>query len=245
MLTTVCAQSLDDATHDDEIERFSAERISFVSADRCRADTVMVDHLRLRSQVTRSQIQSTAEELRSQDKMEESVSQVDFDQLQIKNREYVYYLSEGNALLLVEKTRVMHSMRQHNQTMDQLGVVGNQSDDLDESIANNIRLIARLAKEQGIVDSEVAAGKRLYRANKAHLEQYRVPSVVKYVGDVQAKQKNEVQVKTWSRRVQIADAQLQTHKKAWNQVTDQIQAAGPRYQVDSYGGSSSGGGLFA
>ena len=27
--------------------------------------------------------------------MEESVSQVDFDQLQIKNREYVHYLSEG------------------------------------------------------------------------------------------------------------------------------------------------------
>ena len=39
----------------------------------------------------------------------------------------------------------------------------------------------RLAKEQGVVDNEVAAGKRLYSANKAHLEQYRVPSVVKYV----------------------------------------------------------------
>ena len=45
--------------------------------------------------MTKGQITSTTEELKSQDKMEESVSQVDFDQLQIKNREYVHYLSEG------------------------------------------------------------------------------------------------------------------------------------------------------
>ena len=57
---------------------------------------------RLKSQVTKGQITSTTEELKSQDKMEESVSQVDFDQLQIKNREYVHYLSEG-ALCVMKR----------------------------------------------------------------------------------------------------------------------------------------------
>lgn len=210
--------------------KFSAERIVFVSGERCKAETAMVDHLRLKSQVTKGQITSTTEELKSQDKMEESVSQVDFDQLQIKNREYVHYLSEGNALLLVEKTRVMHSMRQHNHTMDHLNDASNISDSLDDSVATTERMMARLAKEQGVVDNEVAAGKRLYSANKAHLEQYRVPSVVKYVEDVQTKHRSEVQMKTWVRRVQIADAQMQTHKKAWLLVTDQMHASGPRYQ---------------
>jgi len=206
--------------------KYSAERIAFVSGERCKADTVMVDHLRLRSQVTRGQIASTAEELRSQDKMEESVSQVDFDQLQIKNREYVHYLSEGNALLLVEKTRVMHSVRQHNHIIGLLGDASGVCDTLGDSIATNQRMMARLAKEQGVVDNEVAAGKRLYRANKAHLEQYRVPTVVKYVEDVQQGQRSSVQLKTWVRRVQIADAQMHVHKKAWNQITEQITAAG-------------------
>jgi hypothetical protein len=43
------------------------------------------------------------EELDKQESMEESVSQIDFDQLKIKNKEYVSALGEGNELLMIEK----------------------------------------------------------------------------------------------------------------------------------------------
>ena len=49
----------------------------------------------------------------------------------------------GNALLLVEKTRVMHSMRQHNHTMDHLNDASNISDSLDDSVATTERMMAR------------------------------------------------------------------------------------------------------
>jgi xanthine dehydrogenase molybdopterin-binding subunit B len=63
---------------------------------------------------------------------------VDYDQLKIKNTEYVHYLHEGNSSLLVEKTNVMHSMRQHNSAVNHLQGATKVQQDLENHLVSTL-----------------------------------------------------------------------------------------------------------
>jgi len=203
-------------THD---KKYNADSVTRYSSEKLKADSVLIEQYRLKMQVSRDGLMKLSRKLLGLEDLEGSISMVDFQQIKIVNNQYLERLKNSNELIVREKTNLMHSQHIISQGTEGLRQVERMSDQLEKNIQDVERLYRVLDKEMLIVSSECGSGKRMNGQLRAQVERFKVPSVMEYVGykaDMLATKKS---VKTWNRRVEVAEQELRKHKVAWGMVS--------------------------
>jgi len=203
-------------THD---KKYNADSVTRYSNEKLKGDSVLMEQYRLKMQVSRDGLIKLSRKLLGLEDLEGSISMVDFQQIKIVNNQYLERLKNSNELIVREKTNLMHSQHIISQGTGGLRQVERASDQLDKNIQDVERLYRVLDKEMAIVSSECESGKRMNGQLRQQVERFKVPSVMEYVGykaDMLATKKS---VKTWLRRVEVAEQELRKHKVAWGMVS--------------------------
>lgn len=162
------------------------------------------------------------EELHSRENMEESVTQVDFDQLKIKNNEFQKYVQRGNEMLLKEKFNVTMATRTNNQLHHKLKEANGETREVDTAISTFRRLIDVISREQRNIDEELKFAKQEYKEKVEQLSLYRAPDVLAYVAEKAQIQTERYEIHLWEERLNVASAEMQHAKRVWNQYASSL-----------------------
>ncbi|KAJ3290327.1 hypothetical protein HK104_006846, partial [Borealophlyctis nickersoniae] len=201
-----------------------AERVLRYFEEKIRAKDAIIEKVRLKNATLKVQKNKLHLQLKQKEEMGEVLHAIDFDQLQIENKQYLAKIEERNAELLKLKMTAGNTVQILNFYKKKLQNLTQESEKLRFEINQREELLAKLTAEAKIVAVEHEKAESLNTKIRSQMEEFRVPHVMDYVS-VKAQQ-NELQrkLKSWERKVEIAVMQAQRVRKIWHQMCLQGQA---------------------
>ncbi|UJR16150.1 hypothetical protein I4U23_003061 [Adineta vaga] len=194
----------------EKIERYFNERIKNRES--------LTNKLRDRSMGFKRQIVRLDNQLRQKEEMGETLHEVDFNQLQIENKQYLERIDEKNHDLIVLKQQVGKATQSLNRLKDDLHRQNKELAETEQRIQKQINL-----REHSELDM-VSASEEHGRVAKIHghlaeqTENYRVPEVLDYVKKKALLYNLERDCEVWERKVEIAAMALQQSKQQWQSL---------------------------
>ena len=145
----------------------------------------------------------------------DSITRVDFEQLQISNAQYTAALAEGIRNVVDHKRRVMDSTTELNHEMARVKKTNKMNEELYHQIDSVTRMTHILGKEMSHVVTENEKQKRLYAELKEQIVSFRAPSVLEFMQEMVKIDLAKANVVVMERKVKIAETFVQQHKLAW------------------------------
>ncbi|RKO97323.1 hypothetical protein CXG81DRAFT_6900, partial [Caulochytrium protostelioides] len=189
-----------------------AERMVRYYEERLRNKAPLVEKLRLKNAAIRSQKYKLHQQLTQKEELGHVLHAVDFDQLQIENRQYLTTIEERNRELVQLKMRVGKALIQLNHHKARLasGVQGNAQ--LEKDLAQRTQLLASMQQESETVAVVADRIHKQYEATANEAQAYQVPQVMDYLGLITACEHLSKTKHMWSRKVSIAEMQANAIK---------------------------------
>ncbi|KND01403.1 uncharacterized protein SPPG_03213 [Spizellomyces punctatus DAOM BR117] len=195
-----------------------AERVLRYFEDKIRGKDAIIKKTRLKNSTIKLQKNKLHLQLKQKEEMGEVLHAIDFDQLQIENKQYLAKIEERNAELLKLKMTAGNTQQVLNFHKRKLQALTQESDFLKQEIAQRQEVLTKLLDEAEVVEQERAQAQRTNQKIKEQIEEFRVPDVMDYVS-IKAQQEDlKSKLKTWERKVGIATMQTQRLKKIWRQM---------------------------
>lgn len=163
--------------------------------------------------------------------MGEVLHAIDFDQLQIENKQYLDKIEERNQDLLRLKLTAGNTLQVLNNYKGKLSMVTLESDRLQAEISQRDDMLAKIAAETKVVEEDRSKALHCNKKLRKQLEDFRVPEVLDYVSEKAEQQHLTKTVKTWERKVEIAEMALRKQKKVWRQIYAQDRKLQPATTV--------------
>ena len=113
--------------------------------------------------------------------MGEVLHAIDFDQLQIENKQYLAKIEERNTELIKLKVTAGNTIQILNQHRKRLQSLSEESRKLRAEITQRKDLLSKLQSESSIVDLEMQKADRIYQKLSDQIQEYKVPQVLEYV----------------------------------------------------------------
>ncbi|XP_013405917.1 coiled-coil domain-containing protein 113 [Lingula anatina] len=195
-----------------------SERVLKYLEDKIRARDTLIEKLRLKNSTLKVQKKKLAMQLKQKEEMGEVLHEVDFNQLKIENAQYLEKIDERNQDLLRLKLMAGNTLQVLNTYKKKLSTLTLESTRLKAEIASRNDLLARIDSETVTVETDRAGAEKINRKLRTQLGDYRVPEVMEYVRERADLYEMHKKVKSWERKVEIAEMGLKTHRKAWNQM---------------------------
>ncbi|XP_062501446.1 coiled-coil domain-containing protein 113-like [Corticium candelabrum] len=200
------------------IGKVSAERVSRYFEDKLRARDTLIEKLRLKNSTLKVQKKKLQMQLKQKEEMGEVLHEVDFNQLQIENKQYQEKIEERNQELLKLKLKAGNTQQVLNLYKKKLHTVTMESEHLKAEIKSRNDQLRKNAIEVEAVEQERQKADHLNRQLRQQLGDYRVPDVLDYVSERATLYEILKTVRSWERKVEIAQMALKTHKKEWNRL---------------------------
>ncbi|KAJ3158494.1 hypothetical protein HDU86_002719 [Geranomyces michiganensis] len=195
-----------------------AERVLRYYEDKIRAKDATIKKTRLKNTTIKLQKNKLHLQLKQKEEMGEVLHVIDFDQLQIENKQYQAKIEERNTELLKLKMTAGNTQQVLNYHKRKLQSLTQESDILRHEIALRREMLGKLVAEADIVEVERAHAEKVNRKIRTQMEDYRVPDVMDYVS-VNAKQEELTgKLQMWQRKVEIASMQSQRLKSIWKRM---------------------------
>ncbi|KAI9098908.1 hypothetical protein DFS34DRAFT_649606 [Phlyctochytrium arcticum] len=195
-----------------------AERVLRYFEDRIRAKDAIIKKTRLKNSTIKLQKNKLHLQLKQKEEMGEVLHAIDFDQLQIENKQYLVKIEERNSELLKLKMTAGNTQQVLNLHKRKLQTLTQESNLLDQEIALRKELLTRLDIEADLVEKEQAQALSVNLAIREQIDEFRVPDVMDYVS-IKAQQEDlKHKLKTWERKVEICSMQNARLKKMWKQM---------------------------
>ncbi|KAK2141456.1 hypothetical protein LSH36_1095g00096 [Paralvinella palmiformis] len=204
-----------------------AEKVVRYLEDKLRARGTLIEKLRLKNATLKVQKKKLHMQLKQKEEMGEVLHEVDFNQLKIENQQYIEKIDERNQDLLRLKLMAGNTLQVLNSYKKKLHYFTLQSEQLKSEITSRNDLLSRIDSETHTVEEERAAAEKINRKLRQHLADYRVPDVMVYVKEKADLYELKKKVRTWERKVEIAEMALDTHRKAWKQIQMAAQQVNP------------------
>ncbi|KAJ3117234.1 hypothetical protein HDU96_007493 [Phlyctochytrium bullatum] len=186
-----------------------AERVLRYFEDKIRSKDAIIEKVRLKNATLKAQKNKLHLQLKQKEEMGEVLHAIDFDQLQIENKQYLSKIEERNAELLKLKMTAGKTVQILNFYKKKLQNLTEESQKLRSEIEQRLELLAKLRTESKIVEEETRKAERLNTRLREQAEELRVPHVMDYV-NLKAQQYELVKkLKSWERKVEIAAMQAQ------------------------------------
>lgn len=187
--------------------------------DKLRARDTLIEKLRLKNSTLKVQKKKLMLQLKQKEEMGEVLHEVDFNQLKIENQQYLEKIDERNQDLLRLKFMSTNTLQVQNSYKKKLTTMTKESERLQSEISLREDLQSRIKSETEVVELERAKAELINKKLRRQLSTFRVPEVMEYVmekGDLYEIQKK---VKSWERKVDIAEMALKTHRNTWRQMS--------------------------
>uniref|UniRef100_A0A673UQQ6 Cilia- and flagella-associated protein 263 n=1 Tax=Suricata suricatta TaxID=37032 RepID=A0A673UQQ6_SURSU len=203
--------------------------IKYIEDMNCRRDS-MKDKLRLKNVSLKAQRKKMLLQLRQKEEVGEALRDVDFQQLKIKNAQFLETAEAKNQELVQLKLECGNTLQILNTYKSKLQRAVDMSIHLDKEILLRKELLEKIERETLQVEEDrakaEAANKRLCR----QLAEFRAPPVILYVREKIVTGDLEKTIKMWERKVEIAEMSLKGYRKAWNKMkttNEHLQAICP------------------
>lgn len=195
-----------------------AERILRYYDDKIKSKDAVIEKVRLKNATLKVQKNKLHLQLKQKEEMGEVLHAIDFDQLQIENKQYLTKIEERNAELMKLKMTAGNTVQILNYYKQKLQSLTKESEILRSEIITRKEILSKLTFEAEIVCEEKLKAHHHNKKLKKQIEEFRVPQVMDYV-HVKAEQ-NELQkrLKSWERKVEIGAMQAARVKKIWTQM---------------------------
>ncbi|XP_041454175.1 coiled-coil domain-containing protein 113-like [Lytechinus variegatus] len=202
----------------DRTKKVVAEKVIRYYEDKQRSRDALIEKLRLKNSTLKVQKKKLHLQLKQKEEMGEVLHEVDFQQLKIENSQYLEKIDERNQDLLRLKLMAGNTLQVLNSYKKKLQTLTMESDRLGNEIASRNELLSRIDAETETVEEERSSAEELNRRLRHQLEDYKVPEVVEYVQEKADLYELQKTVKSWERKVEIAEMALKTHRKTWQQM---------------------------
>jgi len=184
------------------------EKVVKYFEEKIRTKDGMIEKTRLKNASIRVNINKLANQLKQKEEMGESLHSIDFDQLQIENKQYMARIEERNAELLKLKLTAGNTIQTLNEHKKQLQDLMSESEKLQGGIQSRRQVLDKLQTEQTNVRKENENAIQVYQSLRKQIEQISVPSIMDYVNVKVEEEELRKKLKTWERKVEIAAMQL-------------------------------------
>ncbi|ORY38847.1 hypothetical protein BCR33DRAFT_700354 [Rhizoclosmatium globosum] len=198
-----------------------AERVLRYFDDKIRSKDAIIEKVRLKNATLKVQKNKLHLQLKQKEEMGEVLHAIDFDQLQIENKQYLAKIEDRNAELLKLKMTAGNTVQILNFYKKKLQSLTGESQKLKSEIDQRREFLAKLNMEATLVAEETKKASTVNEKLREKMEEFRVPHVMEYV-HIKAEQHELIKkVKSWERKVEIASMQAQRMKKIWHQMSNQ------------------------
>ncbi|PVD21431.1 hypothetical protein C0Q70_19604 [Pomacea canaliculata] len=192
-----------------------AEKVLRYFDDRLKGRDSLIEKLRLKNATFKVQKKKLILQLKQKEEMGEVLHEVDFNQLKIENQQYLERIDERNQDLLRLKLMAGNTLQVLNSYKKKLNTATMESERLASEITARNDLLSKIDAETDFVEDERAKAEKINRSLRQQLNDYRVPSVMEYVQEKASLYELRKKVKSWERKVEIAEMALATYKKTW------------------------------
>ena len=154
-----------------------AERVVRYFEDKIRSKEAVIEKLRLKNATLKVHKNKLHLQLKQKEEMGEVLHAIDFDQLQIENKQYLQKIEERNQELIKLKMtagRTLQILNQHKKKLAQMSV---ESSRLAAEINTRQELLKKLEVEEIKVQQETDKAKKLNAWLLHQIEEYKAPNV--------------------------------------------------------------------
>ncbi|KAK6185485.1 hypothetical protein SNE40_007707 [Patella caerulea] len=198
--------------------RVVSEKVIRYFEDKLRSRDTLIEKLRLKNSTLKVQKKKLHLQLKQKEEMGEVLHEVDFNQLKIENQQYLEKIDERNQDLLRLKMMAGNTTQVRNAYQKKLHTLEKESERLKSEISSRIDLLSRIDIETTVVEQERVKAEKINKNLRQQLTDYKVPAVMEYVTEKADLYDLQKKVKSWERKVEIADMALKTHRKTWKQL---------------------------
>lgn len=195
-----------------------AEKVTRYLDEKNRSRDTLIEKLRLKNSTLKVQKKKLDLQLKQKEEMGEVLHKVDFDQLEIENKQYLEKIDQRNTDLLALKLMSTRTNGVLIKYKKKLHTLTKESERLKSEIGSRNDLLSRIDSETEVVEEERAKAEKINRKLRQQLADFRVPEVMEYVTEKADLYELQKKVKSWERKVEIAEMSLKTHRKTWNQM---------------------------
>uniref|UniRef100_A0A8D0GQA8 Cilia- and flagella-associated protein 263 n=1 Tax=Sphenodon punctatus TaxID=8508 RepID=A0A8D0GQA8_SPHPU len=141
------------------------------------------------------------------EEMGEALHEVDFQQLKIENAQFLEKIDERNQDLLQLKLTAGNTLQILNSYKRKLQNATGMSTHLVKDISQRKESLGKIEREAILVEEERDTAETLNKKLRKQLSDYKVPPVLQYVHEKMDIHDLENNIKTWERKVEIAEVQ--------------------------------------
>ena len=199
-------------------KKYQVEKLQRYFDEKKRAKEALVKKLRLKTETMAVQNKKVTLQTRQKEKMGDVLHEVDFEQLDIENKQYLERMDEKNEELLNLKHQATKSTQKLNKIKAEMQELTDQKQKTDQDINFWRENKERLDDEMNGVTCEVQEYNEQLLKLKAQTEDYEVPPTSVYRSSKVKLDELREKVKTCSRKVDIAEKNLRKYQNQWKIV---------------------------
>ncbi|XP_004483010.1 cilia- and flagella-associated protein 263 isoform X1 [Dasypus novemcinctus] len=185
------------------------------------------DKLRLKNVSLKVQRRKLLLQLRQKEEVGEALHDVDFQQLKIENAQFLDTIEAKNQELIQLKLASGNTLQILNAYKSKLHQAMDMSTSLDRELLLRNELLEKIERETLQAEEDRAKAEALNKKFRRQLAEFRAPQVMVYVREKILNAELEKTIKTWERKVEIAQMSLKGYRKSWNKMkttNEQLQA---------------------
>jgi hypothetical protein len=172
----------------------------------------VIEKTRLKNNALKTHMSKLQTQLLQKEEMGEVLHAIDFDQLQIENKQYLIKIEERNAELLKLKQTAGSTTLTLNAYKKKLSVLTEECSKLLREIRSRQDLLQRLTDEHQSVERERMKALKQNQLLNNQIAQYSVPAVMDYVMVKASQHDLESQVKGLQRKIEITSLQTNRYR---------------------------------
>ncbi|KAK6623757.1 hypothetical protein RUM43_009610 [Polyplax serrata] len=178
---------------------------------RLKAEEIEIDRIRIKTGSLKSHLKKVKQQLAQKEELGEILHAVDFEQLQIENRECQERLEEKVDHLVEVKTLNGKYGNLLNTNKKKLQEQVNRLAELQENAVVKEQMIKSLKGDEERVNSEVTAAENSVTKIMALMKSFTVPDVMQYINTKAQLNCLKKEIKVLTRRVELKDLELASH----------------------------------
>ncbi|KAL0968238.1 hypothetical protein UPYG_G00264190 [Umbra pygmaea] len=199
------------------------EKVIRYIEDGIRSKDTLIEKLRLKNAALRAYEKKLRLQLHQKDEMGKAqhgdFQPVDFQELKTEKKKFVERIDEINQdylhlnRLARDNQKVLNFYQQkelHSATCESKG--------LSSDIASRGKMLLKIEEETLQAEKELAKEQTLNKNLRGQLADAHAPDVMQYIAAKESHDQLEKSVRDWDRKVKIAEMDLKTQTKAWNQL---------------------------
>ncbi|XP_074142005.1 cilia- and flagella-associated protein 263 [Sminthopsis crassicaudata] len=196
----------------------ATQRVLKYVEDRNIRREALKDKLRLKNLSLKVQKKKILTQLRQKEEVGESLHDVDFQQLKIENIQFLENIDQRNRELIQLKLTAGNALHSLNLYKSKLQRATDTTRDIEKEISLRKEILEKIERETIQAEEDRAKAEVLNKKLRKQLATYKVPHVMMYVHEKVTNFELEKNIKTWERKVEIAEMSLKGYRKAWNKV---------------------------